>query len=450
MRTISLTKLAEILEGQWNGHAAHVQGVSIDSRQVEVGDLFVAIKGPRFDGHDFIDQAFQQGASAVVVEKPIELDKPVIVVADTLKAFGKLAAFQRSHFQGPVIGITGSCGKTSVKEMTRNILSQKGPVLSNAGNYNNEIGLPITLLKLNDKHEYAVLEMGATKSGDIEYLAQIARPNIGVVTNVAPAHLETMGSLEGIAKTKGEMFMALEQGTAVINADEVYLSLWQQQAQVASRVLTFGHGKAEIQAHDIQLDLTGAYRFTLSTPEGQIHISLNAPGEHQIMNALAASACCLAAGASLEDIQRGLACPLDTMQRLQKLTGHNGCEVWDDSYNAILPAVKSALKVLSSSPKQKIFVFGDMLELGALSEQAHRDIGIEARLLGIDQIYALGPESQATVKAFGEGGHHFEDHQSLINALQQQLSDNHSLLVKGSRGMQMEKVIHAIVDQKEA
>ncbi|MFU8832564.1 MAG: UDP-N-acetylmuramoyl-tripeptide--D-alanyl-D-alanine ligase, partial [Wenzhouxiangella sp.] len=379
-----------------------------------------------------------------LVSRPIDHPLPQVQVADTLIAMGLVAAGWRRRLDITVIGITGSNGKTTVKEMITAILSARAPTLSTQGNYNNEIGLPLTLSRLNTSHRYAVLEMGASRSGDIRYLADLARPHIGVVTNAAPAHLEGFGSLEGVARTKGEMFAALPaDGMAVINSDDNFHGLWQDMA-AHCRSVSFGLGE---QADFRGVALNGAAR--IEAPAGTVDLNLNLPGKHNLLNALAATAVGTHLGLSLTDIAAALNHLQSLPGRFQTHHHRSGACLIDDSYNANPASLYAGLQVAVNLAGECWLVMGDMAELGPESRKLHAEMGRNARDLGVRRLFAIGPSSRATVDAFGSGGEHFESHEELIEALDDALHSGVNCLVKGSRSMRMERIVQVLIGEKD-
>ncbi|ALG67498.1 UDP-N-acetylmuramoyl-tripeptide--D-alanyl-D-alanine ligase [Beggiatoa leptomitoformis] len=445
MIQLSLGEIARVLQGRLIGSDIPFTGCYTDTRKPLAGGLYVALKGQQFDGHEFLPQVQAQGACAALVEQDnVKIDLPMVCVANTWQAVGQLAHYWRERFNPPVVAVTGSNGKTTVKEMTRQILAQAGQVLATQGNLNNEIGLPLTLFQLEANHDFAVLEMGASKRGDIAYLSQIAQPSIAVVTLCAPSHLDGFKSVEGVARTKGEIFEHLPMsGIAVINQDDFYSGLWQELAG-QRKIITFGlHKLATITAYDINLAVDHT-QFILVTPLGEISIFLPLAGQHNVMNALAASACALASGCTLSHIQQGLNSFSAVKGRLQCYQGVKHCTVIDDTYNANPQSFQAALAVLSRYNSPRWLVMGDMKELGEQSAMFHQQLGESARQLGIARLWAVGDMSRFAVTAFGQGASHWTNQAAMISALLTELSENTTLLIKGSRSMQMEKVVQAL------
>ncbi|MCW9012689.1 MAG: UDP-N-acetylmuramoyl-tripeptide--D-alanyl-D-alanine ligase [Gammaproteobacteria bacterium] len=451
---MSLQQTSQILDGALHGNDVMFDSVSTDTRSLQKGALYFALKGDRFDGHDYLQQAQQSGAVAAVVSEYKELDLPQIQVVDTRKALGRLAAAWRQKFQGTVIGVTGSNGKTTVKEMIAAILAERGEVLATLGNFNNDIGLPLTLLRMEsalmaNKNNYAVIEMGANHQGEIFELTQITRPDVAVITNAGPAHLEGFGSVKKVAKAKGEIYSGLtDAGVAIINADDKYFDYWQSLCD-SRKISSFGLNNEQADVKGKWQPTTTGGKLSIHTAQGECKINLSVPGRHNAMNALAACAASLAAGASIENIQTALANFSAVKGRLNICKAACDAEIIDDTYNANPASLKAGLEVLSDMPGERWLILGDMGELGENSERLHFDVGVKASESGVNRLLATGPNSKSAVKAFGEYGQHFETQDELITFLQQHLHADMSVLVKGSRFMQMDKVVAAIVENKQ-
>ncbi len=445
MIRLKLHEIANLLGCEEPATNPTVEAIVSDSRKVRYGALFAAIEGARVDGHDYAPTAVSLGAVAVLASREIDLDGdgdarnanvPVLVVDDVVAALGVIAREVLRRADPVVVGITGSNGKTTVKEMLASILRRNAEVLATGGNFNNELGLPLSLFGLEEKHQYAVLEMGASKAGDIAYLAGIACPDVGVVTNVGPAHLRGFGSEEGVARAKGELFAALPpDGCAVIFGDQPWVDLWREM-NTAGRVITFGQ--------DASNDVRVIDEHTLQTPHGPIGLGLPVPGIHNRVNAAAAAAVALALGIDLEDIRLGLAAFSPAPGRLEMKATPAGWTVIDDSYNANPASLYSALRVLSEMQGKRWLVLGDMKELGEDSRKMHAEVGDAARSLGVERVFAVGELSDAAVDSFGDGARHFEDRESLIDALLDEIRPGINCLVKGSRSMGMERVVEAL------
>jgi len=448
---LSLSEAAKLIGAEWRGTDVEFTSVTTDSRAIVPGSLFIALRGERFDGHDFVAQALAQGAVAAMVDKGDAAwgDIPLLLVADTRLALGKLAAQWRGRFPVAMAAVTGSNGKTTVKEMLSAILraqSSDGAVLATAGNFNNDIGLPLTLLKLNAGHRYAVIEMGMNHPGEIAYLSGLAQPNVVLINNAQPAHLEGLGSVEAVAHAKGEIFQGLaEQGVAVINGDDPSAALWRQLAG-NRKVTSFGLQKGADVSATFRL-LPACSELTVNTPQGSIELTLQAPGEHNVRNALAATAAALALGIAPETIARGLAGFVPVKGRLQAKPALHDATLIDDSYNANPGSVRAAIDALTAIPGKRVLVLGDMGELGTEAPRLHREIGAYAKQAGIERLLALGELSRETVAGFGPGGQHFEYIEDLLHEVENLLAPGVTVLVKGSRFMKMERVVQCLVKE---
>jgi len=447
---IALKTIADVLQGTLQqGADVTVTSVDTDSRRVLPGQLFVALPGEKFDGHDFLPQVAAQGAVAALISKPVATSLPTVLVNDTRLALGQLASWWRQQLALPLIAVTGSNGKTTTKEMIAAIMQitvgGADKVLATAGNFNNDIGMPLTLLRLRSTHRCAVIEMGMNHLGEIDYLTRLARPNVVVINNAGTAHIGELGSRENIAQAKGEIFAGLSQdGIAVINADSEFADYWRG-LNTGRQVLTFGMHPAA----DIRGEMLGdASSFKLHYQGEAVTLTLAVPGVHNIMNALAAAAASLAAGASLADVTQGLQGFAGVKGRLQVKTAANGAKVIDDTYNANPDSMKAALDVLKNADAHTVFVMGDMGELGADAEAMHAQIGRYAKEQGVGKVYALGKFTQAAVQAFGAQAQHFASIETLVAALQAETTADDVVLVKGSRFMQMERVVNALVDSQ--
>ena len=450
MSMLTLAQAAEILEVPLQGADGPFSSVSTDTRTLQPGALFVALQGPNFDGHAFIAAARDKGAAGALVSVPPESSLPWIRVEDTRLALGRLAAAWHERCAVPLLAVTGSNGKTTVKEMIAAILAQQGPVLATRGNLNNDIGMPLTLLSLRDER-FAVLELGANHPGEIAYLTRIAQPDVAVITNAGAAHLEGFGDLAGVARAKGEILAGLiRSGTAILNADDPYLGYWRELAN-GKRVLTFGFDvAADVQATPAAVETRWTEsgfqtRVLVRSPAGEFTLRLQLAGEHNLRNALAASAACLALQIPVTSIQQGLAGVQPVAGRLQTRLTATGLRVIDDSYNANPDSVNAAIKVLQSAPGRHWLVMGDLAELGEAAVSLHAGIGERARAAGIDRLWCCGPLSRAAVEQFGPNGRHFEDRETLAAALNQAVRVGDTVLVKGSRSSRMEQVVAALL-----
>jgi len=447
-----LSAIQRAVGGDLCGPDRAIAGVSTDTRTVAPEQLFVALRGERFDGHDFLEQAVTAGAGALLVTDGarIPAGASALVVADTRLALGRLAAAWRAGFEIPVIAVTGSNGKTTTKEMIAAILRRQygDTVLATRGNLNNEIGLPLTLLGLAAGQRAAVIEMGMNHPGEIAYLTQIGAPTVAVVTNAQRAHLAGMGDMNQIAREKGSIFAGLGAGgVAVVNADDAYAGLWRRMAG-RNPLLTFGIERgADVRAVVRQQGLTTL--LSLWTPVGQAELKLAVPGRHNARNALAAAAACLAAGIPLAAVVAGLEGFAGLKGRLQRRQGRAGAVVLDDTYNANPDSVRAGIDVLAATIGRKVLVLGDMGEIGEASGQYHDEIGGYAKSQGVDRLLAFGDASQQAVRNFGEGARHFCDIEKLIAAVNKQLGPETTVLVKGSRFMKMERVADAIVGEEK-
>ena len=443
MRMTTLATAAIALHADMRGTDVEFDRVATDTRTIQPGDLFVALKGENFDGHHFAQQALDNGAVAVMIAADSGCSaQPALLVDDTRLALGQLAAWWRTQMPARLVAITGSNGKTTVKEMLASILraaSSSAAVLSTQGNFNNDIGMPLTLLRLRPEHVYGVIEMGMNHSGEIDYLTRLARPDVALVNNAGAAHVGMLGSVENVARAKGEIFAGLgDGGTAVINADDANAGLWRALAG-KHPILDFGleHGAVR-----------GSYRasargseVTAATPIGPLQFSLHVAGEHNVRNALAAAAAALALGVGASAIVDGLSRFEGVAGRLQFKLALHGATLIDDTYNANPDSVNAALAVLAAIPGKKIVVLGDMGELGEDAAAMHADIGRAARAANVNRLLALGEMSAAAVTTFGAGAMHFERIEELLAELENRLDAEVTVLVKGSRFMQMERVV---------
>ena len=446
-----LSQVAAAVGGRQIGADVALDGVSTDTRAIAAGQLFIALRGENFDAHDFLAPAVASGASALLVADAGKLPPgvPAVVVDDTRLALGRLAAAWRAGFGLPVIAVTGSNGKTTTKEMIAAILKAEfgAAVLATRGNLNNDIGLPLTLLGLSERHHAAVIEMGMNHPGEIAYLAPLGAPTVALVTNAQRAHLEGMGDMDEVAREKGCIFSGLlANGIAVVNADDCYAETWRAMA-APHTVRTFGidhaadvHGT--VHQHGLETELE------LSAPEGAASLRLRIPGRHNARNAVAAAAACLAAGIPMAAVVAGLEGFSGVKGRLQRRAGKNGAEILDDTYNANPDSVRAGIDVLASTIGRKLLVLGDMGEIGEASGQYHDEIGGYAKSQGIDRLYALGDAAQQAVRNFGEGARHYCNLEKLVAAVDKELGPETTILVKGSRFMKMERVVAALVAEE--
>ncbi|MGZ8175238.1 MULTISPECIES: UDP-N-acetylmuramoyl-tripeptide--D-alanyl-D-alanine ligase [Methylobacter] len=445
-----LSEIAACVHGKLVGEDVAISSVSIDTRAIKPGQLYVAIKGHNFDGNEFVAEAAQAGAVGAIVHQGIATTIPHIVVDDTRLALAELAGVWRKKATVSVVGITGSNGKTTVKEMVAAILSVNGKTLFTQGNLNNEIGVPLTLLRLNEQHRYAVIEMGANHSGEIEYSSQYAQADVAIITNVGAAHIEGFGSVDGVAKAKGEIIQTLKQdGVAVLNRDDVYFDYWKSTAGTR-KVISFGmDGRADVTAHSIKAEIVDhafATTFELVAPEGALAVQLKLAGRHNVVNALAAASACLALGIDLQQIKQGLESVKPVTGRLQSLVSRLGNIVIDDTYNANSASLIAGLDVLANCEGRHWLVLGAFGELGAESPKIHEQMGGVIKSSGVVRLLAVGSDTRNTVKAFGEGATFFDTQNDLIEVLRQELKGDEAILIKGSRAQRMENVVAALVE----
>ena len=447
---MKLTEVVECTNGVLAGRDISFAAVSIDTRTLKPGDLFCAIRGERFDGNELVALAEQAGAVAAIVDRPVATALPTVTVRDTRLALAELAGRWRQHYPVEIVGVTGSNGKTTVKEMTAAVLGGDDTVLYTRGNLNNEIGVPLTLLRLQQRHRFGVIEMGANHPGEIAYTSRYARPDVAIITNVGPAHLEGFGSLEGIARAKGEILGALAaNGVAVLNRDDPYFERWR--ASCGGRtVVAFGlNDTADIGARNMRMQVNdGVFvtAFDLVIQERSTPMRLGLAGRHNVINALAAAAAASALNIGLEQIKLGLESVKPVPGRLRPTVSRWGNIVIDDSYNANAASLAAGLQVLAECPGEPWLILGALAELGPDSAQIHRDIGELIKAGGVKRLLATGALARHAVEAFGEHGRFFETQQTLIETLRHELTGRETLLVKGSRSQHMERVVAAITD----
>ena len=443
MMAMSLSQAAQILDARLLGADVTFHGISTDTRTLAEGNLFVALQGPNFDGHDYLAQAQQLGAVAAAVSNATSDGLPVLQVKDTRLALGELAAHWRAQFGIPVLAVTGSNGKTSVRAMLESILSCCGEVLATKGNLNNDIGVPQTLFGLTAEHDYAVIELGANHPGEIAYLTDIVQPTVALINNAGPAHLEGFGDLSGVARAKGELFERTAADTVcILNTDDAYADVWRSLA-APRRIISFGmSARADVRA-GWKGDIDGS-DIQLVTPAGTESFRLALPGQHSVMNALAATAAALAVEIPLGKIAEGLSRVQPVHGRWESQPGIGGIQLIDDTYNANPGSLQVALNLLSRTDAETWLVLGDMGELGPAGERLHRKVGEEARDAGVRHLFALGELAQQSAEAFGAGAESFSDMESLNAQLQQRVREGVTVLVKGSRSMRMERVVEAL------
>ncbi|QMV15336.1 UDP-N-acetylmuramoyl-tripeptide--D-alanyl-D-alanine ligase [Vibrio spartinae] len=451
MIQVSLSQLANVLEAELIGDDVYIHAISTDTRHIDKGALFIALVGERFDAHDFAAQAIEQGAQALLVSRALKVNVPQIVVRDTRQALGTVAAWVHQQCQTKTVAITGSCGKTTVKEMVAEILAQKGRVLYTQGNFNNEIGVPLTLLRSCPEDDFAIIELGANHVGEIAYTTRLVRPDAALVNNVAASHLEGFGSLEGVKVAKGEIFEGLAPGaTAVINLDSQGNALWDK-VLADKHVVTFSQQQtsADFYAQSIRLDASARPSFTLIAPQGQRDVQLNIIGEHNITNALAAAALATAAGATLDEIKNGLENAENVPGRVDVSMLTSQICLIDDSYNASVPAVKSAIDLLATFSAVRWLVLGNMAELGDESLALHRQVGEHAAPFGFDYVLTYGEDAKVISEVCQ--GVHFSSHQHMMEYIERQLDNDqnqeHVLLVKGAHSAGMGKIVAALKEK---
>ncbi len=461
MRSMDLESLGKLCNGRLRGANQQFNSVSTDTRHLSDGELFVALRGERFDAADFLAQAESAGACGAVVDQwNSDSSLSQLVVADTLRALGQIAGRQREYFTKPVIAITGSVGKTSCKEMLDAILCRDGAVLATSGNLNNEIGVPLTLFRLAPEHDFAVIEMGAGKPGDIAYLSNIVRPDVALVTTVAAAHLEKFGSLEAIAETKTAIYKGLASGgRAIVNMDNDFTRQWAAANSMANQIsFSAVHENADVHARAIEpiddsSETLGCFRFELQLGESRAQVDLRVAGRHMVANALAAAACAHAVGAKLDEIAAGLSSYEGYAGRLKQYRGFNNSRLVDDSYNANPTSMRAAIDVLASMAGTKIFVMGDMAELGDTEQELHAEIGHYARAAGIDHLLCVGELSALAAHEFGKAADVFtsnEDCAQRCKKLLQMEDGRANVVVKGSRSAGMESVLELLKEHTES
>ncbi|PMB54341.1 UDP-N-acetylmuramoyl-tripeptide--D-alanyl-D-alanine ligase [Coxiella endosymbiont of Rhipicephalus microplus] len=447
---MKLSEIAQILNQKFHGKDRYFKSISIDTRTIQPESLFIALQGPHFDAHNFIDQAAERGAIGAIVSHWIETTSlPQICVNDTRAALIKLGSYQRNQMKKViVIAITGSCGKTTTRTLVTSIFRQQGHVLASERNFNNNIGLPFTLMQLRAEHDYAVVELGANHIGEIAQLTQIAKPNIAIITNAGPAHLEGFGSIDGVAKAKSEIYQRLPlNGIAIVNNDDYFKNLWREIIGVR-RIITFAcNNRADVAAKNISVNSKGQPRFRLILPNGEVDVQLSLLGKHNVMNALSAAAVAYAQQLPIMAIKTGLEVALGVRGRLAALKGYRGATIIDDSYNANPLSVSAAIDFLAAYSSHSILVLGDMRELGEIGDQLHRKIGVQAFQSGIHRLFCYGSLTLHTVEAFGKNAYHFNDQETLLKALKNHLDRDTVVLVKSSLYMNMGKIVEGLIKE---
>ena len=451
MKIFTLNDAAAWMSAELIGDSVDVRSVTTDTREVADGSLFIALRGERFDGHDFCRQAQDSGCIAIVVERLIpEVSVPQLLVADTLCAYGALANGYRKNLDVKIVAITGSAGKTTVKQMCASILAQQGETIFTHANFNNEIGVPKTILSISETAEYAVVEMGAAKPHDISYLCRIAEPDVVAVNNVLEAHIEGFGSVEAVADTKGEIYQGVRPtGACVFVADSLYLSEFTGRAATTDHVLV-GVGddkRLDISATDIHLTKDGTASFVLSTPDGITSIALPVIGVHNVHNALVAAGLTTLVGASLTSIERGLASFVSAPGRMNVSQLPDNIVLIDDTYNANPGSMQKAIDSLVSLGKEAWLVSGHMAELGEDEVAMHKQIGQYAKDAGVARLFTVGDLAKWMAEAFGENASHFQSQSDLIEALKRSLQPSIAILVKGSRSAKMGAVVRELIEK---
>lgn len=452
MISLTLSTIASAVNGQLIGNDLSIDNITTDSRSLNKGDLFLALKGPNFDGHKFVEQAEKSGCLALIVDHQVNSSLPQIIVKDTHQALGQVAAFVKAQIAPKTVAITGSSGKTTVKEMVSAILSRIGNVLATKGNFNNDIGVPLTLLRLEHTHDFAVIELGANHMGEIAYTTGLTQPDVAVINNIAAAHLEGFGSLCGVARAKGEIFEGLsENGIALYNQDCQFANKWQWRLENKTVRRFSCVSESDCFSSNVVLDDRGCASFTLNTHVGNTFIELTVPGKHNVCNAVAAALIAIEFGASLDDIRIGLAEMQPVNGRLNIHQLSPDLRLIDDTYNANVESIKAATELLASYPGKRILILGDMGELGAEARSYHQEVGEHALTCKIDHLLTVGVLSQVTTDAFNQSqktGSHFSSKEALVEALHPLIENEEqqiSILIKGSRSAHMEDVVKQVI-----
>lgn len=439
MMQLTYAEVSRALNAKMKGVDGVIQHISIDTRNLKSGATFVALKGKNYDAHDFIVDSIKAGAASVIVDHEVSYPVTQIIVEDTRKALGDLAKLWRKKFNVPVIAVTGSNGKTTVKEMLFSILSEYGSTLSTLGNLNNDIGVPLTLLRFSDEHRFAVIEMGANHPGEIAYLTKMALPDIALITNAGPAHLEGFGSVEAVAHAKGEIFSCLTaNGVAIFNEDDKYADVWREMTQHCRR---FGFSLSLKSGAVVKGEYNIDNILAIDTPSGKCRVKLSLQGQHNAYNALAAATAALSVGVGLENISIGLQKVRPVPGRLTPIQGIKGIQILDDSYNANPASLEAGLEVLTKMEGRHWLILGDMGELGAESEKIHTEMGRLAKRAGIDCLFTFGELSAKAAKAFGKKAFSYKDDKLLANEVIASADRNINILIKGSRSMRMERIV---------
>ena len=446
---MDLKTAAQITQGVLHGENRSFSNISINTRTIKAGEVYIALKGEQFDGHSFIIDAQVKGAVGVISEREPEHDFPTIVVKDTKAALMQLAAYKRQQFKGKVLTVTGSFGKTTVRALCEEIFHQAGPTLASQGSFNNDIGMPLTMWQLHEGIEYYIQELGANHMGELAHLTSILKPDVAAITAIGAVHIEGFGSIENIAQAKSEIYSGLNnKGIAIVNADDNFSAYLTEQAG-SNKILTFGiEQEADVMAKTITVLADARVSFRLVTPTGEAAITLSLLGRHNVFNALVAASMAVAAGVPIDLIKKGLERAKPVGKRLNIIEMSDHLRLINDSYNASPQTVTAAVEVMQLFDSRHVAVLGDMSELGPEEQQIHTQVGLELKQAGVDALYGFGPLMQYAAKAFGEGAMHFNDKESLLLALQQEMQPNTTILVKGSNSQRVWEVIDALVQLK--
>lgn len=447
IKTMGLQEVQKITGGQLYGADAAFNSVSIDTRTLQDGELFIAISGDNFNGNNFVKAAAEKQAVAAITTEKVEVAIPTLQVEDSRIALGQLGASNRQLSEARIIALTGSQGKTTVKEMTASILMHCGEVLKTKGNLNNDFGVPLTLIKLEEKHQFAVVELGANGPGEIAYISALTKPHVVHITNIAPTHLEGFGDLDGVARAKGEIWESLsEDGIAVLNLDDAYGGQWMESLKTRNYVSISALGKAnaDFTVSDLQFDDAMQSTFLLISPQGSVEINLPLPGQHNVANALAAAALSMQVGADLNDVKQGLESMQAVAGRMQTQPGLNNSIIIDDSYNASPSSFRAAIDVLAKHEGTTIIAMGEMGELGAEENMAHEEIGVYAKEQGIDFLFGVGELSELALKSFSGDGKVSTDLNELAQHIKPMLNQQVKVLIKGSRSAGMDKLVQLL------
>ncbi|MEH6446479.1 MAG: UDP-N-acetylmuramoyl-tripeptide--D-alanyl-D-alanine ligase [Oceanospirillaceae bacterium] len=450
---MQLSEIAVMIGGDLQHGDCQFSQISTDTRKVTAGDVFLALQGENFDAHDFCQQAVSNGAVALIVERVLPLDVPQLIVPSCHEALGNIGRINRNNYQGPLIAVTGSNGKTTTKEIIASILAVKGTTLATLGNLNNEIGVPLTLLRLNGEQQYCVVEMGANAKGEIAYCTALAQPDVAIITNAMGAHLEGFGSLQGVVEAKGEIFQGLSaQGIAILNLDDANVAQWQQ-LLVDKNYLSFSlqNTLADVYASDLEQLPDGSYQFVLHFGSQNSPVKLQLLALHNVQNALAAAASAFAIGFNIQDVVTGLQNATAIGGRLNTLVGLNNATVIDDSYNGNPDSVKAGLDLLAQLSGQKILALGDMAELGVDELEMHKSIGTYAAAKSIDYVFSCGPKGELAALEFAKltatDSCNFINKDKMIEKLKTMMNQSSKILVKGSLSAGMKQVVTELTQE---